>query len=154
MDRFRGLIVHPQKWPEDLDYAGKRVVVIGSGATAATLIPAIAKDCAHVTMLQRSPTFFRTGRNAIVEIADELRRLQVDEAWIHEIVRRKILYEQSILALIEFRGDGGASHDQSRDEGAEESFAPAPGVVHELEEAEIQRQLLLRDTSVWPQPGA
>ena len=58
------------------------------------------------------------------------------------------------LALIEFRGDGGASHDQSRDEGAKESFAPAPGVVHELEEAEIQRQLLLRDTPVWPQPGA
>ena len=57
-------------------------------------------------------------------------------------------------ALIEFRGDGGASHDQSRDEGAEESFAPAPGVVHELEEAEIQRQLLLRDAPVWPQPGA
>ena len=61
---------------------------------------------------------------------------------------------QKIVALIEFRGDGGASHDQSRDEGAEESFAPAPGVVHELEEAEIQRQLLLRDTPVWPQPGA
>ena len=58
------------------------------------------------------------------------------------------------VALIEFRGDGGASHDQSRDEGAKESFAPAPGVVHELEEAEIQRQLLLRDTPVWPQPGA
>ena len=96
MDRFKGIIVHPQKWPEDLDYADKRVVVIGSGATAATLIPAIATDCAHVTMLQRSPTFFRTGRNAI-EIADELRELQVDEAWIHEIVRRKILYEQSSL---------------------------------------------------------
>jgi hypothetical protein len=60
---------------------------------------------------------------------------------------------QNLEALIEFRGDGGASHDQSRDEGAEESFAPAPGVVHELEEAEIQRQLLLRDTPVWPQPG-
>src|SRR5918997_424832 len=86
MDRFGGVVVHPQKWPEDLDHAGKRVVVIGSGATAATLIPAIAKDCAHVTMLQRSPTFFRTGRNAI-EIADELRKLQVDEAWIHEIER-------------------------------------------------------------------
>jgi cation diffusion facilitator CzcD-associated flavoprotein CzcO len=69
MDRFRGLVVHPQRWPVDLDYVGKRVVVIGSGATAATLIPAIADDCAHVTMLQRSPTFFRTGRNAI-EIAD------------------------------------------------------------------------------------
>jgi cation diffusion facilitator CzcD-associated flavoprotein CzcO len=96
IERFKGRIVHPQKWPEDLDYAGKRLIVIGSGATAATLIPAIAKDCAHVIMLQRSPTFFRTGRNAI-EIADELRKLQVDEAWIHEIVRRKILYEQSVF---------------------------------------------------------
>jgi cation diffusion facilitator CzcD-associated flavoprotein CzcO len=101
MDRFEGTIVHPQKWPEDLDYAGKRVIVIGSGATAATLIPAIAQDCAHVTMLQRSPTFFRTGRNAI-EIADELRRLQVDEMWIHEIVRRKILYEQSVFTRRSF----------------------------------------------------
>src|SRR5262249_27702661 len=80
---------------------GERVIVIGSGATAATLIPAIVKDCAHVTMLQRSPTFFRTGRNAI-EIADELRKLQVDEAWIHEIVRRKILYEQSFFTRRSF----------------------------------------------------
>jgi cation diffusion facilitator CzcD-associated flavoprotein CzcO len=101
MANFKGRIVHPQSWPEDLDYAGKKVVVIGSGATAATLIPAIAKECAHVTMLQRSPTFFRTGRNAI-EIADELRRLQVDEAWIHEIVRRKILYEQSVFTKRSF----------------------------------------------------
>ena len=101
MDRFNGIIVHPQKWPEDLDYTDKRVIVIGSGATAATLIPAIATDCAHVTMLQRSPTFFRTGRNAI-EIADELRKLQVDEAWIHEIVRRKILYEQSVFTRRSF----------------------------------------------------
>lgn len=101
MADFRGRIVHPQKWPEDLEYAGKRVVVIGSGATAATLIPAIAGDCAHVTMLQRSPTFFRTGRNAI-EIADELRRLQVDESWIHEIVRRKILYEQGVFTRRSF----------------------------------------------------
>jgi cation diffusion facilitator CzcD-associated flavoprotein CzcO len=96
MGDFSGRIVHPQTWPEDLDYRGKRVVVIGSGATAATLIPAMADDCAHVTMLQRSPTYFRIGRNAI-EIADELRRLQVDPAWIHEIVRRKILYEQAVF---------------------------------------------------------
>src|SRR3954471_8631417 len=101
METFKGTIVHPQTWPEDLDYAGKNVVVIGSGATAATLIPAIASDCAHITMLQRSPTFFRTGRNAI-EIADELRKLQVDEAWIHEIVRRKILYEQSVFTRRSF----------------------------------------------------
>ena len=57
MDRFRGTIVHPQHWPEDLDTSGKRVVVIGSGATAVTLIPSLARDAAHVTMLQRSPSY-------------------------------------------------------------------------------------------------
>lgn len=56
-DRFGGQIVHPQQWPEDLDYAGKKVVVIGSGATAVTLIPAMAETAGHVTMLQRSPTY-------------------------------------------------------------------------------------------------
>src|SRR4030095_10258122 len=55
-ERFKGTIVHPQAWPQDLNYSGKRVVVIGSGATAVTLIPAMAKTAAHVTMLQRSPT--------------------------------------------------------------------------------------------------
>ncbi|WP_330230986.1 NAD(P)/FAD-dependent oxidoreductase [Nocardia sp. NBC_00508] len=54
---FRGQLVHPQHWPADLDYAGKRVVVIGSGATAVTLVPAMAEQAAHVTMLQRSPTY-------------------------------------------------------------------------------------------------
>jgi cation diffusion facilitator CzcD-associated flavoprotein CzcO len=101
MDDFKGLIVHPQNWPEDLDYAGKKVVVIGSGATAATLIPAIAPAAGHVTMLQRSPTFFRTGRNAI-PLADELRELGIDETWIHEIVRRKILHEQSVFTRRSF----------------------------------------------------
>ncbi|HET6239518.1 MAG TPA: NAD(P)/FAD-dependent oxidoreductase [Acetobacteraceae bacterium] len=101
METFKGQIVHPQSWPEDLDYAGKTVVVIGSGATAATLIPAIAADCGHITMLQRSPTWFRTGRNAIV-LADELRELDIDEAWIHEIVRKKILHDQSIFASRSF----------------------------------------------------
>ncbi|MBN8941914.1 MAG: NAD(P)/FAD-dependent oxidoreductase [Rhizobiales bacterium] len=94
MAAFKGRIVHPQTWPDDLDYRGKRVLVIGSGATAATLVPAIAPDCDHVTILQRSPTFYRTGRNAI-PIADELRQLQIKEEWIHEIVRQKILYEQA-----------------------------------------------------------
>jgi cation diffusion facilitator CzcD-associated flavoprotein CzcO len=56
-ERFRGEIVHPQHWPEDLDYAGKRVAVIGSGATAVTLVPAMAGDAAHVTMVQRSPSY-------------------------------------------------------------------------------------------------
>ncbi|HEX7435511.1 MAG TPA: NAD(P)/FAD-dependent oxidoreductase, partial [Caldimonas sp.] len=56
-ERFAGRIVHPQKWTDDVDYAGKRVVVIGSGATAVTLVPELAKKAAHVTMLQRSPTY-------------------------------------------------------------------------------------------------
>ena len=56
-ERFRGQVVHPQRWPEDLDYSGKKVVVIGSGATAVTLVPAMAGTAAHVTMLQRSPTY-------------------------------------------------------------------------------------------------
>jgi cation diffusion facilitator CzcD-associated flavoprotein CzcO len=57
VEDFRGVVVHPQHWPEDLEYAGKRVVVIGSGATAVTLIPALAAKGAHVTMLQRSPSY-------------------------------------------------------------------------------------------------
>lgn len=97
MADFRGRILHPQNWPENLDTEGKNIVVIGSGATAATLIPAIAGQCRHITMLQRSPTYFRTGRNAI-EIADELRDLEIDENWIHEIVRRKILKETDAFA--------------------------------------------------------
>ena len=57
MEDFAGTVVHPQQWPEDLDYAGKRVVVIGSGATAVTLVPSLARTAGHVTMLQRSPTY-------------------------------------------------------------------------------------------------
>ena len=57
LDRFRGVVAHPQWWPAELDYTGKRVVVIGSGATAVTIVPAMAERAAHVTMLQRSPTY-------------------------------------------------------------------------------------------------
>ena len=56
-EKFQGQVIHPQHWPEDLDYSGKRVIVIGSGATAMTLVPAMAKEAGHVTMLQRSPTY-------------------------------------------------------------------------------------------------
>jgi cation diffusion facilitator CzcD-associated flavoprotein CzcO len=101
METFKGRIVHPQRWPDDLVTEGKKVVVIGSGATAATLIPAIADNCGHVTMLQRSPTYFRTGRNAI-ELAETLRQLQISEEWIHEIVRRKILFEQDTFTRRSF----------------------------------------------------
>jgi monooxygenase len=74
VERFGGRIVHPQKWPEDLDYEGKRVVVIGSGATAVTLVPAMAERAAHVTMLQRSPTYV-VSRPAEDKVANWLRRL-------------------------------------------------------------------------------
>lgn len=93
MDEFEGTIIHPQTWPEDLDYKGKKVVVIGSGATTATVVPAIAADVDHVTVLQRSPTYFIPGRN-VNEMAERLRELDVDENWIHEIVRKEILYNQ------------------------------------------------------------
>jgi cation diffusion facilitator CzcD-associated flavoprotein CzcO len=93
MDQFEGPIVHPQTWPGDIDLKGKRVVVIGSGATAATLIPAIADECEHVTMLQRSPTFFVSRPNTN-ELADTLRSLDVPEEWIHEIVRRQMIKMQ------------------------------------------------------------
>ncbi len=94
MDKFNGRIVHPQAWPQDLNYKDKRVLIIGSGATAATLAPAIAEDCSHVTVLQRSPTYFIPGVNENA-LADSLRALQVDEAWIHEIARRQILRNQA-----------------------------------------------------------
>ena len=90
MEDFKGQVVHPQTWPADLDYKNKRVIVIGSGATAATLIPNIADDCSHVTMLQRSPTYFWPGENRN-ELADQLRELEVPEEWVHDIIRRQML---------------------------------------------------------------
>lgn len=72
-EQFGGRIVHPQFWPGDLDHAGKRVVVIGSGATAVTLVPEMAKTAAHVTMLQRSPSYI-VARPSTDAVADRLRR--------------------------------------------------------------------------------
>lgn len=74
MNRFAGQIVHPQKWTDDIDYAGKRVVVVGSGATAVTLVPALAERAAHVTMLQRSPTYV-VSRPSKDKTADRLRAI-------------------------------------------------------------------------------
>lgn len=73
-ERFQGRIVHPQLWPEDLDYTGKRVVIIGSGATAVTLVPALSKTAGHVTMLQRSPTYIISAPEQDVW-ANRLRRI-------------------------------------------------------------------------------
>jgi cation diffusion facilitator CzcD-associated flavoprotein CzcO len=105
VDRFRGVVVHPQTWPADLDLAGKRVVVIGSGATAATLIPAIAAEAAHVTMLQRSPSYF-LARPRTHELATTLRELDVPEDWTHEILRRAYIVRYNQLARMTFDSPG------------------------------------------------
>lgn len=86
-ENFAGDLVHPQHWPSDLDYAGKRVVVIGSGATAVTLIPAMAPKAAHITMLQRSPTYVVTRPSRDV-IAGQLRRW-LPAALAHSLTRWK-----------------------------------------------------------------
>ncbi|WP_347056930.1 NAD(P)/FAD-dependent oxidoreductase [Blastococcus sp. HT6-30] len=101
LDRFGGEVVHPQQWPDDLDHAGKRVVVIGSGATAATLVPAIAETADHVTMLQRSPTFF-FARPRTHELADTLRSLGIPDEWTHEILRRAYIAEGDEITRLSF----------------------------------------------------
>jgi len=96
MDKYKGLFVHAQTWNPDIDYTGKRVLVIGSGATAATVIPAFAEKAAHVTMLQRSPTYFFCGENKN-ELADRLRQIGIDEPTIHRVVRAQIMYDQNVM---------------------------------------------------------
>jgi cation diffusion facilitator CzcD-associated flavoprotein CzcO len=71
----------------------------GTGATTATIVPAMAGAAKHITVLQRSPTYFWTGRNAN-ELADTLRELEIDETWIHEIVRRKLLHDQQAVTQL------------------------------------------------------
>ena len=78
IERFGGQVIHPQFWPEGLDYAGKRVVVVGSGATAVTIVPEMAKQAAHVTMLQRSPTYV-VARPSEDKVANWLRRKLPDK---------------------------------------------------------------------------
>jgi cation diffusion facilitator CzcD-associated flavoprotein CzcO len=91
-ENFAGDIIHPQKWPEDLNYEGKKMVVIGSGATAATIIPAVAQQVEHVTQLQRSPSYYMSMDNSEEEpIIQELRDLDVPADWIHGIKRRQAL---------------------------------------------------------------
>ena len=86
-DEFAGTIVHPQHWPEDLEYSGKRVVVIGSGATAVTLMPSMAKTAEHVTMLQRSPTYI-ASIPAADPLAEKLRG-HVSDDTTYKLVRFK-----------------------------------------------------------------
>jgi monooxygenase len=95
VERFPGPVVHPQHWPEDLEYAGKRVVVIGSGATAVTLVPAMAEKAAHVTMLQRSPTYI-ASLPAQDRIADRLRR-RLPDRLAYWLVRWKNVLIQTVF---------------------------------------------------------
>jgi len=102
--RFAGRVVHPQKWTEDIDYAGKRVVVIGSGATAVTLVPEMAKAAAHVTMLQRSPTYV-VARPAEDTMANWLRRW-LPPMLAYGITRwKRVLLQQYFFNLCRRRPD-------------------------------------------------
>ncbi|MGY1711873.1 flavin-containing monooxygenase [Geodermatophilus sp. SYSU D00758] len=99
MADFAGVVVHPQAWPEDLDHTGKRVVVIGSGATAATLVPAMAEKAEHVTMLQRSPSYWLAPPTT-AELAVTLQQLDIPEEWTHEILRRSYIAQFGELARL------------------------------------------------------
>ncbi|HEV7773872.1 MAG TPA: NAD(P)/FAD-dependent oxidoreductase [Conexibacter sp.] len=103
-DRFRGEIVHPQHWPEELDYSDKRVVVIGSGATAVTLVPSMAEQAAHVTMLQRSPTYIVAlpGRDPIADFL----RSKLPARVAYPIVRWKNVVLQSAMYHLSRRAPG------------------------------------------------
>lgn len=95
-ERFKGKTIHPQFWPQDYDYSGKRVVIIGSGATAMTLVPALAEKAAHVTMVQRSPTWV-VSMPAEDKLANATRRWL--PSWLaYEITRwRKIAFQQFLF---------------------------------------------------------
>jgi len=97
-ERFRGRLVHPQHWPEDLDYAGKKVVVIGSGATAVTLVPAMSHTAAHVTMLQRSPTYILSLPHHD-PLADLIRRVLPQNAALRLVRWKNILISMGIYQL-------------------------------------------------------
>jgi monooxygenase len=94
-DAFKGQVIHPQFWPEDLDYSGKKIIVIGSGATAMTLVPAMAEQAASVTMVQRSPTYV-VSRPAEDKIANTLRKVLPDR-WAYGLTRLKNTTLQSFM---------------------------------------------------------
>lgn len=95
-EKYKGLFIHAQLWDPKIDYTGKRVLVIGSGATAATVIPAFCEKAAHVTMVQRSPTYFFCHPNQN-ELADRLRQIGIDEPTIHRVVRAQIMHDQDVM---------------------------------------------------------
>jgi cation diffusion facilitator CzcD-associated flavoprotein CzcO len=94
-EKFKGLVIHPQDWPTDLDYAGKRVVVIGSGATAVTIVPSMADKAAHVTMLQRSPTYMVSRPDHDV-LANRLRKV-LPPKMAYNLTRFKNTWRQQLV---------------------------------------------------------
>lgn len=96
IESFGGAVVHPQHWPEDLDYAGKNVAVIGSGATAISMIPALAQRAGHVTMVQRSPTYLLSGQrvNPVVNLLRKVppRKLGYRLAWLYNVAFIVLVY--------------------------------------------------------------
>lgn len=94
-ERFKGTIVHPQEWPTDLDYTGKRVVVIGSGATAVTIVPSMADKAAHVTMLQRSPTYMVSRPDHDV-LANRMRKV-LPPKMAYNLTRFKNTWRQQLV---------------------------------------------------------
>ena len=95
LDNFAGTVVHPQFWPEDLDYTGKKVVVIGSGATAITLVPALARRAAKVTMLQRSPTYVASGGR--VSPSTELVRKVLPRKASHNVAKWRNAVQEGLI---------------------------------------------------------
>lgn len=93
--RYEGQFIHPQHWPEDLDYQNKRVLIIGSGATAVTLVPALAKSAAHVTMLQRSPSYVITVPG-LDKLSGVLRKV-LPAHWVYALARKRNIWIQRTL---------------------------------------------------------
>ncbi len=92
---FKGQIIHPQQWPENLDYSGKRVIVIGSGATAVTLVPSMVEAAAHVTMVQRSPSYFLPIPS--MDRVSQLMQKVMPDKWVYRITRaRNVAFQQLV----------------------------------------------------------
>ena len=94
-DKFKGMLIHPQSWPEELDYRNKKIIVIGSGATAVTLVPELSKKAQHVTMLQRSPSYVLSlpAKDKLASLLNKLLPIK----WVYALVRKKNIARQQYL---------------------------------------------------------
>ena len=119
MSAFNGDILQPQKWPEDYDCSGKQIVVIGSGATAATIVPVLAEEAKHVVQLQRSPSYYLPMPNDY-PLATQLRELNIPKEWVHEIVRQQISKE--VIGRVQYCLDKPEAAKQALLEGVREAL--------------------------------